>query len=635
MNCEQNEVLSVVESGHNVFITGQAGTGKSFLIGEIYQALKRRGEKIAIVCSSGIATTVHDGLGTYVRTVHSQYGLQTADLPSDIVVERSIANNLVRERVKTATCIIWDEVSMSSKRICEIVNRIHHLLAPEKDYLKPSGGKQVVVVGEFLQLRPVPNFFDEGWSIYESELFRKCLPHRYELLINMGQNSTEYDVLKCLKEIRLGQCSENSEELIRSLERDLQQNLDMEAVHIYFKKLPVQLHNLKDLRSMPGHVLSFDAIDEGDTIGIQCPAEKTVSLKPGCKIMLLWNKSERLRNGSPGTFLACEGESIVVEFPEVGAVRLERETWQKRAHDGKVVGSRRQFPVALMFAITCHKSQGLTIPAAVLHCSKEFVAGLSYVAMTRIRSCEHLQVLGFHANQLLAPSEEAINVCTAHLPPVEDCSCCREKELIEQDFVIEDDHANVQNEAIHSTDEVSEATENVIKSYFERGNPDESVIDLETVYLFLSEENQCDFVKRPPLEFDVESLLRAMKVAEPMSEFAEEKNREIETLLSLNRDTKLFGQVLWCRGCEIILEDSVCNFDELQISTKQWSVDTRQLFLLITRCPNFLRDLKLFFKSEEPAHVQRLIKAELMVEIYKTVVSTVVTQTKKGKPLIL
>lgn len=249
------------------------------------------------------------------------------------------------------------------------------------------------------------------------------------------------------------------------------------------------------------------------------------------------------------------------------------------------MGSRTQFPVALMFAITCHKSQGLTLPAAVLHCSKEFVAGLSYVAMTRVRSCEHIQVLGFHPNQLLAPSEEAINVCAAHLPPSEDCSCCREKKLTELDFVLEAEQANVQNEAIHSTDEVSEATENIIKSYFDRGNPDESVIDLETVYLFLSEENQCDFVKRPPPEFDVESLLRAMKVAVPLSEFAEEKNRELEALLSLNSDTKLFGQVLWCRGCAIILEDSVCNFEELQISTKQWSVDTRQLFPTYYKMP--------------------------------------------------
>ena len=106
-----------------------------------------------IVCSSGIATTVHDDLGTYVRTVHSHYGLQTADLPSDLVVDHALANSLVRERVKVASSIIWYELSMSSKTIFEMVNRIHHLLAPEKDFWKPFGGKQLVLVGE---LRPKP-----------------------------------------------------------------------------------------------------------------------------------------------------------------------------------------------------------------------------------------------------------------------------------------------------------------------------------------------------------------------------------------------------------------------------------------------------------------------------------------------
>lgn len=181
---------------------------------------------------------------------------------------------------------------------------------------------------------------------------------------------------------------------INNLERKLPVDLDKDAVHIFFKKIPVQLHNLKELRAMPGEFVRLDATDEGKTSSIQCPAEKTIFLKPGCKIMLLWNINERLRNGSTGTFVLCDGESILVEFPEVGTVRLKRETWQKRDPQGHVVGTRKQFPVALMFAITCHKSQGLTLPAVVLHCRKEFVPGLTYVSLTRVKSCEHIQVLG-------------------------------------------------------------------------------------------------------------------------------------------------------------------------------------------------------------------------------------------------
>lgn len=97
---------------------------------------------------------------------------------------------------------------MSSKQIFEMVNHIHHLLAPQKDHKKPLGGKQLILVGQFLQPWQVPSLFAEGRPICESELFQKCLTHRYELLTNMQQNATEHKFLKCLKEIRLGQCNE-------------------------------------------------------------------------------------------------------------------------------------------------------------------------------------------------------------------------------------------------------------------------------------------------------------------------------------------------------------------------------------------------------------------------------------------
>ena len=219
---------------------------------------------------------LYDDLSTYVKTVHAHYGLQTAELPSDLVIQRSLSNNLVQERVRSVDCIIWDEMSMSSKRIFEIVNRIHHLLASGDECWKPFGRKQVVLVGEFLQLRPVPNYFDEGIPIYESELFDKCFPHRFELLTNMRQNSSEHEFLQCLKEVRVGKCTEDSQKTINNLERKLPVDLDKDAVHIFFKKIPVQLHNLKELRAMPGEFVRLDATDEGKTSSIQCPAEKTI-----------------------------------------------------------------------------------------------------------------------------------------------------------------------------------------------------------------------------------------------------------------------------------------------------------------------------------------------------------------------
>ncbi len=118
------------------------------------------------------------------------------------------------------------------------------------------------------------------------------------------------------------------------------------------------------------------------------------------KVMLVWNKSDDLRNGSIGTFVGIRGASLLISFADVGVVEISKETWIKRDRNRVKVGSVTQFPI-IAFAITCHKSQGLTLHAVVLHCSHEYVPGLIYVAMSRVKFPDNIQILNFYANQLL------------------------------------------------------------------------------------------------------------------------------------------------------------------------------------------------------------------------------------------
>lgn len=112
------------------------------------------------------------------------------------------------------------------------------------------------------------------------------------------------------------------------------------AVHIFFKKLSTQLFNLDKLQEFQGDEHRFAATDDGDTTNMSCPAEQVLVLKLGCKVMLTWNRSDGLRNGSAGVFIGMDGERMKVEFGEIGQVSLQREAWYKRGKHGEVVGKR-------------------------------------------------------------------------------------------------------------------------------------------------------------------------------------------------------------------------------------------------------------------------------------------------------
>lgn len=111
LNDDQNTIVKFALEGHNLLITGQAGVGKSEVVRTIIRTAKARGDKVAVICSSGIACQVYDR--GEASTVHSFYGLSTAELPWRQVIDRSCENSLIRERVKAIDIIIWDEASMT------------------------------------------------------------------------------------------------------------------------------------------------------------------------------------------------------------------------------------------------------------------------------------------------------------------------------------------------------------------------------------------------------------------------------------------------------------------------------------------------------------------------------------------
>ena len=244
------------------------------------------------------------------------------------------------QRVNSTDLIIWDEASMSSQRIFELVNVMHHQLTNDEfSKTHPFAGKQMVLVGEFLQLRPVPSTFDQGNFMFLSPLFASAIPHRFELTQIICQ--TDPTFLFAISEIRLGKCSEASEHFLSSLQRDLSREVEKDATHIFFRKVNAHLFNIMKISELPGEMLSFDAeYENAQSQDMTWPGQRHLQLKENCKIMMVWNKSNDIRNGSMGTFVGIRGDSLLVSFTDVGAVEIHRQSWIKRDRNGTKVGDR-------------------------------------------------------------------------------------------------------------------------------------------------------------------------------------------------------------------------------------------------------------------------------------------------------
>ena len=609
----QARIVSVASKGHNLLITGQAGTGKSTVVEEIIANGKAAGLKVVVVCSSGIACTVYDS--GVASTVHSNYGLGVADLPWKQLVERSSLDSTVIKRVKACDVLIWDEASMSSQRMLELVNAIHHRLGENGDKDKPFGGIQVILVGEFLQLRPVPDDLDEGMFMFHSHLFQTAISHRFELTEVMRQVNKEF--LSALQEIRVGECSNKTAEYLCSLSR-VNGSLEETTSHIYFKKLPVAVHNREALQKLPGPEFVFEAEKTNETRGMNWPGSDVLYLRPGCPVMLVWNLNDKLKNGSKGAFLECTTDGkLKVWFADIGSVQIERQSWYKRNRQGNIVGSVYQFPLVLSYAVTCHKSQGLTLPAAVVHCSNEFVPGLIYVALSRVKDPSNLQVLNFKRRSLLPPNPRVLKECSTDLGDLyEDLHCCRNKNLSADFFTVQDRYILEEKDHDETFTFPEELCDDPVASYYEQDD-EEIVTDIVQVYHQLSKPDS--ELSTPPDSVAVTDILTSMKIAKPLTELARDKNACLQQLAeeSFKGKTTTFLKLVWLRFYQFFKDHLIENPDEVifNISRGGFTGCTAKLHSFLNS-PEFDQYLKGLFNCREVRRSQKEVATALSMRLY-------------------
>jgi hypothetical protein len=388
----QTTALNILKSGQNVFITGSAGTGKTYLLNLFIQYLKERQIHPSIVAPTGIAASHLKG-----QTIHSFFALGLRDTVVDNgYVEFLLEKSYLKSRFSKLKVLIIDEVSMVSP---EIFSSMDKVLRAFKNNPEPFGGVQVVISGDFFQLPPVSKVFKEKRFAWQSPAWKSLDLQSCYLEEKFRQE--ENQLIQILDEIRTGAVSVESHTFLKNrFHKGLEG--DFTPTKLYTHNIDVDRINLEELYRLEGKAKVFKYTSKGTAKNIEkifktALVLEEITLKKDAVVLFIKNNPDKnYVNGTTGVVVGFEGDIPVVRTSTGEKIRVVAEDWTIENDGGEVIASVSQIPLRLAWAITIHKSQGMTLDCAEIDLSKTFEVGQGYVALSRIRSIDGLRLMGIN-----------------------------------------------------------------------------------------------------------------------------------------------------------------------------------------------------------------------------------------------
>lgn len=394
----QSKALAILKSGRNVFLTGSAGAGKTYVLNQYIQYLKEHRIAVAVTASTGIAATHMNG-----QTIHSWSGIGI----KDEVTLRQLSNmkekKYFRDKMDAVKVLVIDEISMLHRNQLDLVNRVLKFF---KGNELAFGGIQVVFSGDFFQLPPIGNeeetsrqkfaFMSDAWLEAEPAICYLTEQHR----------QSENDLNDILNEIRNGEVSQRSIDLLES-RIEFHPDEGETETKLFTHNADVDRINQMYLEQIGSATKVFPAVVKGNEVLIEMLSRSVLALeklelKTGAQVMFVKNNYEMgYVNGTMGRISGFndKGNPLVKTFDNE-LIEAKPETWAIEDETGKALASFVQVPLRLAWAITVHKSQGMTLYKAMIDLGRAFEKGQGYVALSRLRDLQGLKLRGLNQTAL-------------------------------------------------------------------------------------------------------------------------------------------------------------------------------------------------------------------------------------------